>query len=68
MGMNRVQFQQGMSMPEFLSAFGTEAQCTRAVEQALWPSGYRCPRCEATTYCMVLNNGRPLFQCSASRR
>jgi transposase-like protein len=68
MAMNWVQFQQGMSMPEFLSAFGTEAQCARAVEQARWPSGYHCPRCEATAYCMVLNNGRPLFQCSACRR
>ena len=38
------------------------------MEQARWPNGYHCPRCEATAYCMVLTNGRPLFQCSACGR
>jgi hypothetical protein len=27
MAMNRVQFQPGLSMPEFFQQFGTEAQC-----------------------------------------
>jgi hypothetical protein len=27
MSMNRIQFQPGLSMPEFLKQFGTEAQC-----------------------------------------
>ena len=67
MTMNWVQFQQGMSLPEFLSAFGTEAQCARALEQARWPTGFFCPRCTHTGYCMVLNDSRPLFQCSACR-
>lgn len=28
MAMNRIQFQPGLSMPEFLKRYGTEAQCT----------------------------------------
>ena len=34
MPMNRIQFQQGMSLPEFMSSFGTEEQCAEAVKQA----------------------------------
>jgi hypothetical protein len=35
MPMNRIQFQQGMSLPEFMASFGTEEQCAEAVRQAL---------------------------------
>ena len=34
MAMNRVQFQQGMSLQEFMRDFGTEAQCAQALERA----------------------------------
>ena len=33
MAMNRVQFQQGLSMPEFYQRYGTEDQCEVALEQ-----------------------------------
>ena len=36
---NHIQFQPGMSIPEFLASFGTEAQCAEAVRQARWPQG-----------------------------
>ena len=45
MPMNRIQFQQGMSLPEFMASFGTEEQCAEAVKQARWPQGFECPRC-----------------------
>jgi hypothetical protein len=45
MAMNRIQFQPGLSMPEFFQRFGTEAQCEAALEAARWPEGFRCPRC-----------------------
>ena len=45
MAMNRIQFQPGLSMPEFLKGYGTEAQCEQALEAVRWPSGFRCPRC-----------------------
>jgi hypothetical protein len=33
MSMNRIQFQPGLSLPEFLKHFGTETQCATALEQ-----------------------------------
>lgn len=45
MAFNQIQFQHGMSIPEFLRSFGTEAQCAEAIKAARWPEGFRCPRC-----------------------
>ena len=33
MSMNRIQFQPGLSMPEFLKQFGPEAQCEAELQQ-----------------------------------
>jgi hypothetical protein len=43
MAMNRIQFQRGMSLPEFLRSFGTEAACAQAVMAARrdWRHGRR---------------------------
>ena len=67
MPMNRIQFQQGMSLPEFLRSFGTEEQCAAAVAAARWPGGYACPRCAASSYWTVKHQGRELFQCGSCR-
>jgi ribosomal protein L37AE/L43A len=48
MPMNKLQFQPGLSMPEFLELYGTEAKREAALEAARWPDGFRCPRCEGT--------------------
>ena len=56
MPMNRVQFQSGLSMPDFLQQCGTETQCAAAVEQARWPEGFFCPLCGHATH-TVLNAG-----------
>jgi hypothetical protein len=45
MPMNRVQFQPGLSMFEFLDRYGTEQQCEDAVFAMRWPDGFVCPRC-----------------------
>ncbi len=45
MAINPVQFQKGLSMVEFLAAYGTEAKCYRALHRARWPQGFRCPGC-----------------------
>lgn len=38
--MNRIQFQSGRSIPEFLKDFGAEEQCEQALEVVRWPSGF----------------------------
>lgn len=63
MPMNRVQFQAGLSLPEFLAQYGTEAQCEAALEQARWPKGFRCPRCGHATPYVLRVKARKTFQC-----
>jgi len=67
MTFNRIQFQQGMSIPEFLRCFGTDAQCAEAIKQARWPQGFRCPRCAAADHYVVGHGARKLFQCNGCR-
>lgn len=67
MAMNRIQFQPGLSMPEFLKDYGTEAQCEQALEAARWPEGFRCPRCAQTAHYVLRDGTRKVFQCAACR-
>jgi hypothetical protein len=46
MGRNAIQFQKGLSVPEFLQLYGTETQYEEALAKIRWPNGFRCPRCE----------------------
>ena len=68
MAYNPIQFEQGISLPEFLQSFGTEAACCEAVLRARWPGGFACPRCGGSAHCILFSLGRPLFQCHACRR
>jgi transposase-like protein len=67
MAMNRVQFQQGMSLFELFQQFGTEAQCEAALEHTRWPQGFRCPRCGGTAHCVLGVRARKTFQCNTCR-
>lgn len=67
MAMNPVQFQYGMSMPDFYKAFGTERQCAKALAQMRWPNGFHCPMCSGTDHCIVSGRTHLLYQCSACR-
>jgi hypothetical protein len=62
-----IQFQPGMSIPEFLSHFGTEAQCTEPLRCSRWPDGFRCPRCGSALHCVVGHGARKLFQRNSCR-
>ena len=68
MAYNLIQFQNGMSLPDFLQAFGTESACCEAVLRARWPGGFACPRCGGAAHCILFSLGRPLFQCHACHR
>lgn len=67
MAMNRIQFQPGLSMPEFFEQFGTETQCEAALRAARWPHGFRCPRCAGAGHSVIGGHSRSLFQCSHCR-
>jgi hypothetical protein len=65
--MNRIQFQPGLSMQEFLKDYGTETQCEQAIETLRWPEGFRCPRCAGAAHYVVRDGVRKVFQCAACR-
>lgn len=62
MAQNPVQFQDGLSVHEFLEHYGTEEQCRGALENARWPNGFSCPNCNSRSYCYI--GSRKLFQCN----
>jgi len=63
MKMNRVQFQAGLSMPEFYERYGSEAKCRSAVEAARWPDGFVCPACGGAARTHFERGGLPYWQC-----
>jgi transposase-like protein len=67
MANQQIQFQPGMSIPEFLSRFGTESQCAEMLKLARWPEGFVCPRCACTGHYVVAHGARKLFQCTGCR-
>lgn len=68
MAMNRIQFQPGLSMPEFLKNYGTEFQCEQALEAVRWPQGFSCPRCHGGAHYVIRDGVRKVFQCQNCRR
>jgi ribosomal protein L37AE/L43A len=67
MAMNRVQFQAGLSMAEFLDRYGSEAQCEAALVASRWPSGFRCPECARAQHTSFTRAGRRYWQCGTCR-
>ena len=63
MAMNRIQFQPGLSLPEFIQQYGTEAQCEAALVQIRWPKGFVCPKCDHESHCVLHSKKRLTFQC-----
>jgi len=67
MPQNRIQYQEGFSLSEFLQKFGTEEKCETALEHARWPGGFRCPRCGAERFGEIHDNRRKRYQCKSCR-
>jgi transposase-like protein len=67
MKMNRVQFQPGLSMHQFMDLYGTQEKCEAAVIGWRWPKGYVCPSCgQADATFSSFRRGRLLYrQCSS---
>jgi ribosomal protein L37AE/L43A len=67
MGINKVQFQKGLSMAQFMERYGTEEKCHAAVVALRWPGGFVCPECGETRHCTFERKGLTYWQCSACR-
>lgn len=63
MGRNTIQFQKGLSLPDFQKLYGTEVQCEEALAQMRWPRGFRCPRCDGAPHGLVYGRRLKRYQC-----
>jgi transposase-like protein len=71
----QIQFQAGLSLPEFIQHYGTEEQsvalgfcvAVAALEKARWPDGFRCPRCECKEYGLIYGRRHKRYQCRSCR-
>jgi ribosomal protein L37AE/L43A len=67
MKMNRIQFQAGLSLTQFLAEYGTEPQCEAALEKFRWSQGFECPKCKARQHSTYRRGRVKVFQCSTCR-
>jgi len=62
---NKIQFQKGLSLPEFLARYSSEGQCRDSLFKLRWPKGFVCPKCGHAA-CSEIQS-RQLYQCRACR-
>ncbi len=65
--MNRIQFQAGMSLNQFLTNYGDEAHCEAALENSRWPQGFQCPKCMTKDHSSYQRERVKVFQCRTCR-
>lgn len=67
MGINKVYFQQGLSMAQFMERYGTEEECHAAAVARRWPDGFVCPDCGETRHSRFDRKGLTYWQCATYR-
>jgi len=67
MSINLIQFQQGLSMVEFMQQYGTEANAYRALYRARWPHGFRCPARDDRRRLRFRRGRQVCYQCRSCR-
>lgn len=65
--MNRVQFQSGLCLTQFMERYGTQAQCETELERCRWRDGFVCPMCARKGHYVVWHGKAKTFQCHACR-
>ncbi|GEM_PF-1189747 len=67
MTMNRVQFQPGHSMAEFMDRYGSNDKCEAALVESRWPAGFACPSCGCDQSNSFRREGLLYFLCAMCR-
>lgn len=62
---NKIQFQKGLSLSQFLMFYGTEDNCRKRLFTMRWPQGYSCPQCGGKRFYTVTT--RNLYQCTTCK-
>ena len=65
MAKNKIQFQKGLSLTDFLSKYGNEDKCSQALFRFRWPVGFICPKCGYKGHCEI--QSRKVLQCHRCR-
>ena len=63
MAMNRMQFQRGLAMVEFMDRYGTDEKCTAALVESRWPAGFCCLHCGDERHSRFVRDVRTYWQC-----
>ena len=64
---NKIQFQPGLSLTQFIDRYGTEDQCQSMLEKSRWPHGFVCPHCGGTDPLIYQRKRIKVFQCRTCR-
>lgn len=67
MAIKGIQFQQDLSLADFMKEYGTEAQCEAAFVKARWPQGFECPCCGGRSAYQFMRRALRYWQCGACR-
>ena len=67
MAQNKVQYQRGLPILEFIELYGSHERCEEAIRSWRWPEGFICPRCQGRPHSEFRRQERLYFQCSACR-
>lgn len=60
----RIQFQNGLSLPEFINNFGTPAQCEEHLYKKKWPNGFICKKCSNKESVSFVKGKHTVLECS----
>jgi len=63
-----IQFQKGLSLPDFQRLYGSVEQCEARLEKARWPDLFRCPRSNYQEYGLVYGRRLKRYQCRSCGR
>ncbi len=58
-----IQFQKGLSHPEFKRLYRIEQQCEAALEKVCWSEGFPCPRCNDYAHWLLYGQRLTRYQC-----
>jgi transposase-like protein len=67
MAQNKVQYQLGLPMLEFVDLYGSQDRCEAAIRAWRWPDGFICSGCPGSGHSEFRRRGRLYFQCMACR-
>jgi ribosomal protein L37AE/L43A len=65
MAINKIQFQEGLSLEQFLKDYGCEEQCESALIDAKWSNGYCCSRCSGNKAIVFKRGKTRYWECNA---